>query len=58
MVGMLFYDGLIPPAGIFDTFLNTPNLLMDVKMRNFSDLVGSFSTLQGPRYVCVHDRYG
>jgi hypothetical protein len=60
VVGMLFYDGPTPPAGLFDTFLNTPSLLMDVKTRNFSDLVGSSSsqTLEGFRYACIRVGYG
>ncbi|PBK85373.1 FAD dependent oxidoreductase [Armillaria gallica] len=37
--GQMFYDGPIPPDGIFDEFLAIPALALDVTTRSFFDLI-------------------
>ncbi|KAJ7734465.1 hypothetical protein B0H16DRAFT_1577893 [Mycena metata] len=46
---IMFYDGPTPPAGVFDEFLNIPNVGKDLTTRSFLSLVQSANVPAGAR---------
>jgi hypothetical protein len=40
---MLFYDAPAPPDGLFNMFLDIPNLSQDTKTRTYKEVVAAFS---------------